>query len=60
MLLFTYYCPKTGYRVQGFASEDTSEDRHVYEPMTCPVCRQIHRVNPATRAVLGEKLETIE
>jgi hypothetical protein len=42
MPLFLYRRPKTGYRVQGFASEDTSEDHHVYEPVTCPVCQQIH------------------
>ena len=42
----------TGYRVQGFSAEDTSEDRHVYEPVTCPVCHQIHHVNRASGAVL--------
>jgi hypothetical protein len=57
MPLFLYRCPQTGYRVQGFASEDTSEDLHVYEPVTCPVCQQIHHVNPATGTVLGEKVK---
>ena len=57
MPLFMYRCPKTGYRVQGFSAEDTSEDRHVYEPVTCPVCHQIHHVNPTTGATLGEKVE---
>jgi hypothetical protein len=33
------------------------EDHHVYEPVTCPVCRLIHHVNPTTGAVLGEKAE---
>jgi hypothetical protein len=47
----------TGYRVQGFVAEDTSEDGHVYEPVTCPVCHQIHHVNPHTGAVLGEKAQ---
>ena len=55
MPLFIYRCPTTGYRVQGFASEDVVEDHHVYEPVTCPACRQIHHVNPTTGAVLGEK-----
>jgi hypothetical protein len=32
MPLFMYRCPITGYRVQGFVAEDTSEDCHVYEP----------------------------
>ena len=57
MLLFTYRCPKTGYRVQGFATEDISEDHHIFEPVTRPVCHQVHHVNPATGAVLGEKGE---
>jgi hypothetical protein len=57
MPLFIYRCPKTGYRVQGFVAEDTSEDQHVYEPVTCPVCNQIHHVNPHTGVVLGEKVK---
>ena len=58
MPLFMYRCPVTEYRVQGFSAEDNSEDRHTYEPVTCPACRQIHHVNPATGAVLGEKVES--
>jgi hypothetical protein len=54
MPLFLYRCPKTGHRVQGFVAEDTSEDQHVYEPVTCLACRQIHHVNPTTGAVIGE------
>jgi len=57
MPLFMYRCPKTGYRVQGFCAEDISEDHHVYEPVTCPVCREIHHVNPTTGTVLEEKVE---
>ena len=55
MPLFMYRCPNSGYRVQGFVAEDTSEDGHIYEPVTCPVCHQIHHVNPHTGVVLGEK-----
>jgi hypothetical protein len=55
MPLFMYRCPITGYRVQGFVAEDTSEDCHVYEPVTGPICHQIHHVNPHTGVVLGEK-----
>ncbi len=51
----THDC-RLGYPVQGFSAEDTSEDRHTCEPVTCPACRQIHHVNPATGAVLGEKV----
>jgi hypothetical protein len=48
-------------QVQGFVAEDTSEDGHVYEPVTCPtcpVCHQIHHVNPHTGVVLGEKVKS--
>jgi hypothetical protein len=55
MPLFMYTCPYRGYRVQGFVAEDTSEDGHIYEPVTCPVCHQIHHVNPHTSVVLGDK-----
>ena len=55
MPLFMYLCPKTGYRVQGFSPEDISEDHHIYEPVTCPACRQVHHVNPRTGAILERK-----
>jgi hypothetical protein len=55
MPLFMYRCPYSRYLVQGFVAEDTSEDAHIYEPVTCPACRQIHHVNPHTGVVLGEK-----
>jgi len=51
MSLFVYCCPKTGARVQGFAAEDIAEDRHSYEPVTCPACRQIHKlIRPLARS----------
>jgi hypothetical protein len=58
MPLFMYRCPIARYPVQGFVAEDTSEDCHVYEPVTCPVCHRIHHVNPHTGVVLGEKVNT--
>ena len=58
MPLFIYRCPTTGYRVQGFSAEDTSENRHTYEPVTYPVCHQVHYVNPVTAAVLGATVES--
>lgn len=54
MPLFLYRCPNTGDRVQGFSAEDISEDQRTYEPVTCPVCHQLHLVNPATGKVLGK------
>ncbi len=53
MPLFLYRCPKTGHRVQGFSADDVSKDAHIYEPVVCTVCKQIHHVNPATAAVLA-------
>jgi hypothetical protein len=50
MPLFTYRCPKTGQFVQAFSAEDVSEDTYTYEFIRCALCRQIHRVNPATGA----------
>jgi hypothetical protein len=40
------------YRVQDFSAEHVSED--AYEPVLCVICKQVHVVNPATGAVLGE------
>ena len=53
MPLFIYRCPKTGYRVQGFSAEDISEDKHVYEAVTCPICHQIHHVKSGYWCCLG-------
>jgi hypothetical protein len=53
MLLFLYRCPKTGHRVQGFSADDVSKDTHIYEPVVCTVCKQIHHVNSATGTVLA-------
>ena len=55
MPLFIYRCPLTGHRVQGFSAEDTSEDHHTYEPVTCPVCRQVHPRKSGYRCRLGRK-----
>jgi hypothetical protein len=52
---FLYRCPNTGYRVQGFIAEETSEDTESYEAITCLLCRQVHLVNPTTGKVAGER-----
>ena len=49
-----YRCPYSGYRVQGFVAEDTSEDGHIYEPVTMSSDTS---VNPHTGVDLGEKAE---
>jgi hypothetical protein len=55
MPLFTYRCPKTGQFGQAFSAEDLSENTNTYELVRCPLCQQIHRVNPTTGAVLAEQ-----
>jgi hypothetical protein len=55
MPLFIYRCPKTRRLVQGFSAEDTSEDQHVYEPMTCPVCHQVPLREPGYRQSSGRR-----
>jgi hypothetical protein len=53
MPLFLYRCPTTGHRVQGFSADAVSKDAHIYDPVVCTVCKQIHHVNPATGTVLA-------
>jgi len=54
MPLFTYRCPNTGRLAQGFTAEDISADTDIYEVVRCVLCRQVHRVNPATGRILGD------
>jgi hypothetical protein len=56
MPTFLYRCPNTGFRVQGYAPEQTSDD-DVYEVMTCTMCKRVHLVSPTTGKVLGEDEE---
>jgi len=53
MRTFLYRCPTTGFRVQGYSAEQTSDDDATYEAVTCIVCQQIHLVNPNNGRVLG-------
>jgi predicted nucleic acid-binding Zn ribbon protein len=57
MPLFMYRCPKTGYRVQGFVAEDTSEDQHVYEPD--PSCESAYRRRLGRKGRVGERLAAV-
>ncbi len=59
MAPFLYRCPNTGFRVQGFGSDKTSQDKKsddaaTYVSVTCIMCQQVHLVNPTTGKVLGE------
>ena len=49
-----YRCPNTGFQVQGYSPEQTSDDDVSYEAVTCLMCKRLHLVNPTTGKVLGE------
>jgi hypothetical protein len=54
MAPFLFRCPNTGFRVQGWAADDRSDDdRESYESTTCHACGGLHLVNPKTGDVLG-------
>jgi len=54
MPTFVYCYPNTGYRVQRFVAKKVPAGAEAYEPVTCTLCQQVHLVNLATGAVLGE------
>jgi hypothetical protein len=53
---FLYRCPNTGLNVQGFVTDDPTED-DAFKPITCVVCTRVHLVNPKTGKVLGTNEE---
>jgi hypothetical protein len=54
MATFLFKCPYTGYRVQGHvAAEDEAADEGTFVPVNCPVCAQVHLVDPRTTKVAG-------
>jgi hypothetical protein len=55
MATFLYRCPDTGFRVQGYTPEQTSDDDDAYEAVTCIACTRVHLVNPTTGKVMGEE-----
>ena len=56
MAAFIFRCPHTKLRVQGFVTNEITENTNTYEPLTCIMCRQLHHVNPFTGKVLGEDI----
>jgi len=54
MATFLYRCPNTGFQVQGYTPEQTSDDDGSYEAVTCLSCQQVQLVHPASGKVLGE------
>ena len=57
VILFIYRCPNTGYRVQGFVADDTSDDAKDCQSITCLACQGVHLVDPTTGKVLGAEDE---
>jgi hypothetical protein len=54
MATFLFKCPQTGYQVQGHVSlEDESAEDGTFVPVNCPVCAQVHLVDPKTTKVAG-------
>jgi hypothetical protein len=51
-----FRCTNTGFRVQAYLPEQTSDDENLYVPVDCLVCKQVHLINSATGEVLGEFL----
>ena len=52
---FIYRCLSTGQRVWDLLPKMSPKISTPISRLACPVCRQIHHVNPATGVVLGEK-----
>jgi hypothetical protein len=49
-----FRCPNVGVHVQGWLSDDGSEDGdETYQSVTCLACRRMHLVNPKSGKVLG-------
>jgi hypothetical protein len=54
MATFLFKCPTTGYRVQGHVElEDEAAEEGTFVPVNCPVCSQVHLVDPKTTEVAG-------
>jgi hypothetical protein len=53
MPTFLFKCPSTGYRVQGFVAEEDNVQEGTFVPVNCPVCAQVHLVDPKTARVAG-------
>jgi hypothetical protein len=53
MPTFLFKCPSTGYRVQGFVGQEDESDDGTFVPVNCPVCAQVHLVDPKTAKVAG-------
>ena len=59
MAPFSYRCPNTGFRVQGWASDDDKSEGagDVYQAVSCLACGGLHLVDPKTGKTAGENSE---
>ena len=48
---FLFRCPNTGLHVQAW--REAAPFDNLYEPVSCPICRRAHLVNPNNGRVLG-------
>jgi hypothetical protein len=58
MIIFTYRCPATGYRIEGHGPDPAAAGASpltTYVAETCPACGGLHIVNPATGRLLSEE-----
>jgi len=54
MAPFLYRCPNTGFRVQGWSANDSSQNGgDVYESVKCLACSRVHLINLKTGRTLG-------
>lgn len=54
MRTFLYRCPKTNFNVQGHVESEPDGPDH-YVAQQCPMCGQVHLVNPLTGKLLSEE-----
>jgi hypothetical protein len=56
MTTFTYRCPNTGFRVQGYAANILE---NYYTAVSCIMCGQAHLVDPGTGKLVGKDDEQV-
>jgi hypothetical protein len=56
MATVLFRCVNTGFRVQAYLPEQTSDNENLWVPVNCLACKQVHLIKSATGEVLGEVL----
>jgi hypothetical protein len=52
---FFYRCPNTGLNVQGWSTDEATDEDDTYQSFQCVACTWVHLINPKTRKLLGER-----